>query len=197
MASPLLTQSSDATAEQRVLLQGVAWQQYEALIDVLGDDFPTLRLSYLEGDLEIMTNSPEHEDLKKMIGMLVEAYLQETRKRFHAGSSTTFRQAAKQRGLEPDECYCIGAKKEFPDLAIEIVVTSGLVDKLDIYKGLGVTEVWVWQSGQFLIYHLHSTDYELMENSELLPELDMRLLASCVKPEEQFDAVMAFREAIR
>lgn len=197
MPTPLLTQPSDMTAEQRVLLHGVDWQQYEALINVLGDNFPTLRLSYLDGTLEIMTNSPEHEDLKKMIGMLIEAYLQETRQRFHAGGSTTFRQAAKQRGLEPDECYCLGDKKAFPDLAVQIVITSGLVDKLDIYKGLGVPEVWVWQSGKFGIYHLRPTGYELIKASELLPELDIPLLASYVKPEEQFDAVMMFRDAIR
>ncbi|MEO0986166.1 MAG: Uma2 family endonuclease [Cyanobacteria bacterium J06639_14] len=195
MVSQLITQSS--APEPRVLLQGVDWQQYEALLDVLGDGFPTLRLSYLEGNLEIMTNSPEHEDLKKMIGMLIEAYLQETRTRFHAGGSTTFRQAAKKRGLEPDECYCLGAKKEFPDLAIEVVISSGLLDKLDIYKGLGVIEVWVWQSGRFSIYHLRSNDYELRQQSELLPVLDMVLLASYVKPEEQFEAVMEFRAVIR
>lgn len=114
MHSQLLTQSPNSNVEQRVVLHGVDWHQYEALLHVLGDDFPTLRLSYLEETLEIMTNSPEHEDLKKMIGMLVEAYLQETRTRFHAGGSTTFRKAAKQRGLEPDECYCLGTKKSFP-----------------------------------------------------------------------------------
>lgn len=197
MNPQLLTQSPGLDAEQRVLLHGVSWQQYESLLNVLGDDFPTLRLSYLEGTLEIMTNSSEHEDLKKMIGMLVEAYLQETQTRFHAGGSTTFRKAAHQRGLEPDECYCLGQKKEFPDLAIAIVITSGLVDKLEIYRGLAVTEVWQWQAGQFLIYHLQSTGYELVETSELLPNLDIALLAQYVKPEEQFDAVMAFREAIR
>lgn len=207
MNPQLLPQPSALDAESRVLLEGVSWQQYESLLGVLGDDFPTLRLSYLEGTLEIMTNSPEHEDLKKMIGMLVEAYLQETRTRFHAGCSTTFRKAAKQRGLEPDECYCLGQKKEFPDLAIEVVITSGLVDKLEIYQGLGVTEVWLWQArqgqvrqgqtGQFLIHHLRSTAYELIQTSKLLPELDVSLLAQYIKPEEQFDAVMAFREAIR
>ncbi|NER79264.1 MAG: Uma2 family endonuclease [Leptolyngbya sp. SIO1D8] len=197
MVSQLLTQSSDAVAEQRVLLHGVTWQQYEALLDTLGDDFPNLRLSYLEGKLEIMTNSPDHEDLKKMIGMFLEAYLQETQERFHAGGSTTFRTAAKNRGLEPDGCYCLGAKKEFPDLAIEVVITSGLVDRLDIYRGLGVKEVWVWQAGQFAIYHLRSNGYEPIPASELLPKLDIALLASRVQPESQFDAVMAFREAIR
>jgi Uma2 family endonuclease len=105
MSSPIVAPSPDVDAEQRILLHGVNWHQYEGLLDVLGGNFPTLRMSYIEGTLEIMTNSPEHEDLKKTIGMLVEAYLQETRTRFHAGGSTTFRKTAKRRGLEPDECY--------------------------------------------------------------------------------------------
>ena len=197
MVAPLLTQMPEAGTEQRVLLHGVDWERYTALLEVLGDNFPTLRLSYLEGTLEIMTNSPEHEDLKKMIGMLVEAYLQETCTRFHAGGSTTFRQAAKQRGLEPDECYCFGAKKEFPDLAIEVVITSGLVDKLEIYRGLGVTEVWQWQPETFLIYRLQPSGYARVNASELLPDLDFQLLAAHVRPDNQFDAVMDFRDAVR
>ncbi|NJK51967.1 MAG: Uma2 family endonuclease [Leptolyngbyaceae cyanobacterium SU_3_3] len=186
-----------ALAEQRLLLEGVSWQQYELLLATLGDDFPALRLSYLEGSLEIMTTSPLHEELKTTIGMLMEAYFQETRTWFHGIGSATFRKMAKQRGLEPDECYCLGQKKEFPDLAIEIVLTSGLVDKLDIYRGLGVTEVWVWEVGQFRIYHLREDGYEQLATSELLPNCDIQLLASYVKPEEQFDAVMAFREQVR
>ncbi len=197
MSSTLLTQSSEPGTEQRVLLHGVDWAQYTTLLEALGNNCPTLRLSYLEGTLEIMTNPPEHEDLKKMIGMLVEAYLQETRTRFHAGGSTTFRKAAKQRGLEPDECYCLDAKKEFPDLAIEVVITSDLVNKLEIYQGLGVAEVWQWQAGQFLIYRLHSDGYKRLEHSEWLPNLDVRLLAAHVQPDNQFDAVMTFRDAVR
>lgn len=96
MVSPLLTQSPDAGTEQRQgLLHGADWKQYIALLDVLGDNFPTLRLSYLEGGLEIITDSSEYEDLKKRSGMLVKAYLQETRTRFRAGGSMTFRKAAK------------------------------------------------------------------------------------------------------
>lgn len=183
--------------EQRLLLEGVSWQQYELLLATLGDDFPALRLSYLEGSVEIMTTSPLHEELKTTIGMLMEAYFQETRTRFHGIGSATFRKMATQRGLEPDECYCLGQKKEFPDLAIEIVLTSGLVDKLDIYRGLGVTEVWVWEAAQFRIYHLREARYEQLINSELLPNCDIQMLASYVKPEEQFDTVMAYREYLR
>ena len=188
---------ADSLPEQRVVLEGASWHQYERLLATLGNDFPALRLSYLESTLELRTNSPEHEELKTMIGMLIEAYFQETRTRFHGIGSATFRSVAKQRGLEPDECYCLGQKKEFPDLAIEVVLSSGMVDKLDIYQGLGVTEVWVWEAGRFSLYHLRSDGYEQIETSELLPGCDVKLLASYVKPAEQFDAVMAFRDVLR
>lgn len=197
MSPQVLAQPNLSSTEQRVILQGVSWQQYEAILGTLGDNFPTLRLSYLEGTLEIMTNSPEHENLKKILGMLLETYLLETDTRFHAGGSTTFRQAAQQRGLEPDECYCLGQKKAFPDLAIEVVVTSGLVDKLEIYRGLGVSEVWQWQHEQLLIYCLLPTGYELVPTSKLLPNLDLDLLKQHVQPEAQFEAIVAFRQAIR
>lgn len=198
MSSQVLFPSiADSPSEQRVVLEGASWHQYELLLATLGDDFPALRLSYLESTLEIMTNSPQHEELKTIIGMLIEAYFQETRTRFHGIGSATFRNVAKQRGLEPDECYCLDKKKEFPDLAIEVVLSSGMVDKLDIYQGLGVAEVWVWEASGFSLYHLRADGYEQIENSELLPECDVNLLASYVKPEEQFDAVMAYRDELR
>ena len=71
-----------------------------------------------------------------MMAMLMEAYFQETRTRFHGIDSATFRKAARQRGLETDECYCLEEKKEFPDIAIEVILSSGTVDKLEIYWGL-------------------------------------------------------------
>jgi Uma2 family endonuclease len=197
MMAQILTPPAIPPGEQRLLLEGVSWQQYETLLATLGDDFPNLRLTYLEGTLEMMTTSPEHEELKKIIGMLLEAYFQKTRTRFHALGSATFRKAIKLRGLEPDECYRLGQKKEFPDLAIEIVLTSGILNKLEIYRGLGVAEIWQWQDEKFIIYHLRSEGYEQVEQSVLLPNLDVQLLANYVNPTEQFDAVMAYREMLR
>lgn len=198
MISDVIEQSPiELLEEQRVVLYGVSWQQYEALLSTFGDDFPNLRLSYLEGTLEIMSTSPAHEEIKTMIGMLMEAYFQETRTRFHGIGSATFRKEAKRRGLEPDECYCLGGKKEFPDIAIEVVLTSGNVDKLEIYKGLGVQEVWFWKNNQFSIYALREREYENLTRSELIPNLDLSLLAGYVKPNEQYDAVMEYRQIIR
>ena len=47
-----------------------------------------------------------------------------------------------RRGIEPDECYVLGevTDPEVPDLAIEVVWTSGGLDKLEIYRKLRVRD---------------------------------------------------------
>ena len=137
-----LLDSFSGIEEQRCVLPNIKWQQYESLLATLGD-YRGLRLIYLEGTLEIFMPSPEHELLKKAIARLLERYAEELGIPLHGYGSTTFRREAMGRGLEPDECYCIGEFKEFPDFAVEINLTSGGVDKLAVYKGLGIPEVLI------------------------------------------------------
>ncbi|NJK51391.1 Uma2 family endonuclease [Candidatus Gracilibacteria bacterium] len=182
--------------EERFTTTGVSWEQYEALLARLGDSL-RYRVTYLEGTLEIMSSSRPHERRKKNIGMFLEAYFQETRISFWGLGSTTFRKKDKQGGTEPDESYCIGTDKEFPDLAIEVVVTSGGIDKLAVYKKLGVKEVWFWQNNHFSLYYLRGDEYEQITTSELLPNLDLALLAQYVVRTDTLEAILEFREQIR
>ncbi|PIG94560.1 Uma2 family endonuclease [Gloeocapsopsis sp. IPPAS B-1203] len=182
--------------DQILILNGVTWQQYEAFLDIIGDNFPGLHITYLEGTLQFMSPGRKHEFTKKIIANLLEAYLQETRIRYYPLGSTTFRKAAVARGIEPDECYCIGSDKEFPDLAIEVVVTSGGVDSLKVYQGLGVSEVWFWED-ELLLYQLQGEMYVPITTSNLLPNLDIKLLVSYIKSSETSDAVWQFREKLR
>lgn len=182
--------------EQRLILSGVSWQQYEILRLTL-DDFPGLRMTYLEGTLEIMTPSPEHEMSKTVIARLIERYADEMEINLNGLGSTTFRKQAKARGLEPDECYCVGEVKEMPDIAIEVTISSGDIDKLPVYQGLSVPEVWFWQGGKFSLYRLREQAYELIAKSEFIPELDLSLLARYVRPSDQSQAVKDFLNAVR
>jgi Uma2 family endonuclease len=182
--------------EQRLTLYGVSWQQYETLRSTL-DDYPGLRMTYLEGILEIMAPSPEHETSKTLIGRLIERYADEMEINLNGLGSTTFRKEAKARGLEPDECYCLGEVKDIPDFAIEVVLTSGGVDKLAVYQGLEVPEVWFWKSGKFTLYNLRQQGYEEVTKSQFLPELDLSLLARYVKPSNQSQAVKEFIQSVR
>jgi Uma2 family endonuclease len=139
--------------EPRIVLNKITWEKYEQLIAIFNNQ-PRLRLSYLEETLEIMTNSPEHEMIKSLIARLIETFALEMNIDLYSYGSATFRQEASIRGLEPDESYCIGERREIPDLAIEVVITSGEINKLEIYKGLNISEVWFWENGNFTVYYL-------------------------------------------
>jgi Uma2 family endonuclease len=196
MNPSLLEQSgSKSLAEQRLVLYGISWQQYEILRQTL-EEVSGTRMAYLDGTLEIMTPSPEHESAKATIGTLLDVYLIQKGIRFYKCGSPTIKNQDKVRGKEPDESYNLGTKKDIPDLAIEVIVSSGSLDILSVYQGLGVPEVWLWKNNQLSIYHLRSQGYEQISKSELLPELDLALLVKYLNYPDQYDAIIEFRNAI-
>jgi len=186
----------DLATEEKFLTNGVSWQQYEAIIIKLQDN-SSIRVTYLDGVLEILSPSRRHEGTKKRIATLLEVYFEETDTEYFPLGSTTFRRQEKKGGTEPDESYCIGVEKEFPDLAVEIVFTSGGTDKLAVYQRLGVTEVWFWENEQFRVYCLRENGYEAITRSELLANLDLNVLAEYVRHPHQLQAVKAFRQYLR
>jgi Uma2 family endonuclease len=182
--------------EQRVILYDVTWEQYEQLSDMFVDEFP--RMTYLEGTLEIiMTTSPEHERLKKIIARLIETYAVERVINLNGYGNATFRHQAVRRGAEPDECYCLGTLAEVPDIVIEIALTSGGINKLEVYRGLQVPEVWFWANSRFSVYHLREGGYELISRSEFLPELDLSVLSQYVGYVNQTEAVIAYKTVLQ
>ncbi|UBF30286.1 Uma2 family endonuclease (plasmid) [Kovacikia minuta CCNUW1] len=191
--------------EERRIISNVDWLQYEALLFDLGN-VSHYRVSYLDGVLEIVSPSRRHEIGKARIGDLLLIYFVETDTEYFPTGSTTFRKQEGQAGTEPDESYCIGTDKAFPDLAIEVVVTSGGINRLELYRRLGVREVWFWQNNQFSIYHLREDapiqfaqtfGYEAINHSEVLPGLDMNLLAACVRNPNPLAAAKEFRQGVR
>lgn len=188
----------DDDLDQRVRLSGVPWQDYERLLEIRGER-SVPRITYLQGELELMSPSERHEIVANMIGRLLEAYALERRLPLQAFGSTTWRKRAKQRGAEADKCYMLGLEpKRRPDLAIEVVVTSGGIDKLDVYAGLGVPEVWFWRrGGQFTIHVLRGARYATAARSALLPEIDLRLLARLVERHDQTRTVRLYLRLLR
>jgi Uma2 family endonuclease len=180
----------------RLILHGVSWGRY-VLIRELLDDQPGLRMTYLEGTLEIMTPSREHEREKKLIARLIEAWAFKRRVPLNGYGSTTFRKEARERGLEPDECYVLGAPlAEVPDIALEVVLTSGGIDKLAVYRGLGVPEVWFYRKGAFSLHALEGDHYVTIERSRIVPELDLAHLARFVDALDQTAAVRAYLDSL-
>jgi len=198
-ASLLNVPESLPADEQRLLLEGITWQQYDALVALFIDQFPALRMTYLEGSLELMSTSPEHERLKKIIARLIEAFAEEADLDLNGYGAATFRKEAAARGLEPDECYTFGALDETPDIAVEVVLTSGSIKKLDVYKGLNVQEVWFWENNSFSTFSLIDpvSGYKQIENSDLLPTLDLSVLAQYIDCSNQTQSVKAYRRVLQ
>ncbi|ACK70459.1 protein of unknown function DUF820 [Gloeothece citriformis PCC 7424] len=196
MKTPIINPSTELITEQRIILHGVTWQQYETIRTAL-DQVPGAKMIYLDGILEIMTPSPEHEYKKSTIGELLSVYLREKKIRFYRCGSPTLKRELTKRGKEPDESYNIATKKEIPDIAIEVIISSGSLDILSIYQGLGVPEVWLWQQNQLSIYHLREQGYEKISRSEFLPDLDLEILTRYINYPDQYDAIIEFRAAIQ
>ncbi|HXV60052.1 MAG TPA: Uma2 family endonuclease [Vicinamibacteria bacterium] len=199
MASQVTTPAGELvpTADQRLVTYGVPWTHYEAQLALRGDR-SVPRISYLEGVMELMSPSKDHERIKSYIGRLIEAFALERGIDLSPYGAWTLKSEPRQSGLEPDECYLVGDQsKDTPDLAIEVVWTSGGIDKLEIYRRLGVSEVWIWKLSEIIVHVLWEGRFQPSEKSILFPDLDVRLLSSFLDRPTALQAVKAFREALR
>jgi Uma2 family endonuclease len=181
--------------EPRIVLQGVPWSTYVVLRDSI--ESASVRMTYLEGCLEIMSPSHRHEVDKKQVARLLELFALERDIPLYGYGSTTFRDEAKSRGLEPDECYCRGEDRPLPDLALEVVATSPGIAKLEVYRGLGIREVWFFEKGAFRLFTLKGDQYQQIQASEILPEVDLRLIAEYAVRPDQPVALREFRDRLR
>jgi len=180
-----------------VVLEGATWADFQRLLELRGER-PVPRLAYLEGRLEIMSPSRAHESIKSMIGCLVEAWCFETGVDITPYGSWLLERKEALRGLEPDECYVVGddPDPQRPDLAIEVVWTSGGVSKLEIYRQLGVREVWYWREGRIDLFALRGERYEPIETSEVLAGIDHGQLAGFIDIKPMTRAVREYRAAL-
>lgn len=195
---------------QRVLLEDMDWQEFEAILDELGEHRNT-RLAYSKGTLEIMAPLPEHEVSKEMISDMVKILLEELGLDRECFGSTTFKRADMKHGIEPDNCFYIQNHARMrgksridltidppPDLAIEIDVTSKT--QLDAYQALGVLELWCYDR-RLKIYVLQNAEYIESSSSPTFPGLTIiEVISEYVersKTQGSSPTLRAFRQWVR
>ena len=171
----------DVPPGQKVLLHDVSWEEFETILEELGEH-RAARLAYDNGIVEIMTPLPEHEYAKELIGDLVKALLEELDIEFATLGSTTFKNQAMVKGIEPDQCFYIQHEHTIrgktridlmvdppPDLALEIDITSRT--HVSMYEALGVPELWRYSHDRLQIYVLRDGKYVETSTSPIFPEL--------------------------
>ena len=179
---------------QHLTLSGVSWAYYEHTLEQIGNR--PLRVSFLDGNIEIMSPLAEHEAIKKAIAQLVEMLTLELDLPHKSFGSTTFRREEKSAGTEPDECYYfdnidrVKGMKRFdplihpaPDLAIEIDILSPSISREPIYARLGVPEIWRYDGRQIRVLVLQQDgSYANAARSRAFPFLPMETFATYIKP---------------
>ncbi|NJL48565.1 MAG: Uma2 family endonuclease [Leptolyngbyaceae cyanobacterium SM2_5_2] len=151
----LLTQPQD----QRIVQSNRTWAQFK-LIQQGFENSPGVRLFYYDGTLEILMPGREHEVFSGIIALLLGIFFIEKDIEFEPTGSMD-QEKTGEAFAQADQSYCIGTSKPIPDLSIEVIVTSGGINKLARYQVLGVPEVWFWEDGVFSLYHLRGNGYRL------------------------------------
>jgi Uma2 family endonuclease len=168
---------------QRFVLWNIGWEAYEHIVAALNEQH--VRSTYDRGDLELMSPLPIHERIKVWFGHFMLVLSLELQFAYQSMAQTTFRRRDRDRGLEPDDCYYLASLEKVvdwttlnldrdppPDLALEVDVTTSCLDRMGVYAGLGVPEVWRFDGEQWHI-HLLGADgtYEESPSSAALPYL--------------------------
>src|SRR5690606_30466192 len=116
------------------------------------------RMTYSQGVVELMSPSRHHESDKTRFARLLEMWSEASGVELEGYGSWTLRDEKEDRGAEPDECYTVrrvaADEQDRPDIAIEVIWTSGGLDKLQVYRKLGIREVWLYEHGSLRFYSL-------------------------------------------
>jgi len=186
--------------ESPLLFEGLTWREFKAVEQLL--DRPGYRLSFLDGILEIrrMPGEP-HETVKARIGALLDIYLLMAGFDFTPTGSMTLESEGVAVKREADECYKLAPGRRLPDLAIEVVFSSGGINQLEAYKRLKIKEVWFWEDGLLEVYHIRGEGntlyYEKVSSSEDVKGIDLDLLLRCINMVNHVDAVKTFQQGLQ
>ncbi|MEG3921219.1 Uma2 family endonuclease [Microcoleus sp. T3_A4] len=198
-------------AENRVILKGVSWSTFKALLADVGDD-RAWRIAYDEGVLEIRMPLEEHEEPKRLIESFVEAIVDELEIELRSLGSLTLEREDLTRAVEPDSCFYIQNESLVrgrninlpndppPDLAIESDYTNSSVNKDSIYAALGVPELWRYRRQSLQVYQLVEEKYEMCDRSLAFPFLPVAEIPGFIEQSRtvgQRAAVRLFRQRIR
>jgi Uma2 family endonuclease len=201
---------------QRLVMTEVSWEDYEQLLRWRDDCRRTVRLTYDHGRLEIMVLTNFHERLRKVLAMLVEAWLAETGGDYVPSGQLTHQRKDLEQGFEPDECYYIQTWKKVaglreidfmtdppPDLTIEVEVSRSVLGRLPIFAAFKIPEVWRHDGDQLTILPLQPNGtYRESVASAAIPRFPFaelpRFLALAGDPATSFAAIdRQFRAWVR
>jgi Uma2 family endonuclease len=192
------------------VFHNVTWDEYEELLEQVGESRHGLRISYNDGTLKVISVSSKHEQFADFIKSLV----MHIRLRFHMNirffGSATMRKKKKSKGNEPDACFYVQAAAALgnridldftvdppPDVVVEVDIHHDSTGNDPIYAALGVPEIWRYDGLEATILHLQGDSYVEADDSKALPMITSAILTEYLtrlQRDGEFEAIIAFDE---
>ena len=185
--------SKPPTTEQYFIHSAINWEEFKTIQNVLAPQ--GVRVSYFQGEVELLTVSDLHGLIAGNLGYLLEMYMLEQLIRF-VGLEDFSIEIPATASAQADKAYCFEKRKSIPDLAVEVVITGERETKLKRYAALHVPEVWFWIDSEIHVYRLdeETNEYGQTPRSGWLPDLDLQRLAIAATQEFRADAIQAFMQ---
>ena len=210
-ATPSTFPQESVPAEARVVLRGVSWQTFKALMADIGED-RFCRIAYDQGLLEIRVPYEQHEEPKILMAAFLTATADELEIEIRQLGSLTLEREDLTRAVEPDTCFYIQNESEVrgkeiklpnvppPDLVVESDYTHSSLNKFNIYASLGVPELWRYRKQSLQVYQLVEGEYQPTDKSLAFPFIPIAEIPGFIEQSKtigQRSAVRLFRARIR
>jgi Uma2 family endonuclease len=184
----------DAPSFDQVIRLKVSRDAYDALVENLGDD-AHVRLTYDGETLEIMSPSPLHEIVSRLVAVLLDLVSLEWELDISDLGSTRFKPPGEGE-FEADGAWYLSMKTQVrnrkkidlavdapPDLLLETDISTSSTDKLKIFAMMGVPEVWLFNLEGFQAKALENGEYVPIELSRTIAGLPIAEIATRIENE--------------
>ncbi len=132
--------AATASIAEKHFYYGVSWAAYLRLLEDLGDDRPgSIRLTYMDGVLEIMSPKRLHEQTTRLVDMILTLVTFERGMNLDNCGAMTIRADLQENGGEPDSCFYLvnePAVRGVTEIDLQVHPPPDVVLEVDNYQSI-------------------------------------------------------------
>ena len=191
--------------ETRVLLENITWQTFKTMLAEMGSERAN-KISYRQGNIEVMTPLKPHENSNRLIEVFVGVLCEELGLEVNRVGSLTLTRDDLEYGAEPDSSYYIQnellvREKENidlafdppPDLVLEVEYSRPKIDKFKLYAAMGIPEFWRYNGTTLRVYILANGQYSETQTSPTFAVIPIKEIPRFIEESKKIGQIAVTR----
>ncbi|MCE2905541.1 MAG: Uma2 family endonuclease [Anabaena sp. CoA2_C59] len=191
--------------ETRVLLENITWQTFKTMLAEMGSERAN-KISYRQGNIEVMTPLKPHESSNRLIEVFVGVLCEELGLEVNRVGSLTLTRDDLEYGAEPDSSYYIQnellvREKENidlafdppPDLVLEVEYSRPKIDKFKLYAAMGIPEFWRYNGTTLRVYILANGQYSETQTSPTFAAIPIKEIPRFIEESKKIGQIAVTR----